>query len=222
MPRYRIRDIYLQRGFLAEQLKTLDPFPGEPIKLILGGEEHEFIRVTIKGHVIDIPPDMVFPVRNSLPPEPPAETWVLIDNVIYRGLPSGAFGDRTVWQPYRMAESAWEWPDIFPNATPVTVLEPVPPATEPAKPDTTVNDEWGQAKKAWDDLQQWLRYHPNWKVTVDPWGMYGCIVVQAERTDGHCLYSVGRRLNKRLHEILVKMRQNEDAAIAAQGKEHRI
>lgn len=54
----------------------------------------------------------------------------------------------------------------------------------------------------WDNFQQWLRYHNDWTVTIDPWGLYGCVTLTAFLHGTQVYHDRGKRLGTRVRRFL--------------------
>lgn len=51
-------------------------------------------------------------------------------------------------------------------------------------------------------VNAWLRYHPDWQVTIHLNSLYGCVQVQVEH-GGKCVQSwIGNTLEKRMDEVM--------------------
>lgn len=63
----------------------------------------------------------------------------------------------------------------------------------------------------WNRLRQWLRYHPNDKVTVDPWGIYGTVVLTVVRNGKQVFMDWGESLDKRCANALAYLEAADQA-----------
>lgn len=64
----------------------------------------------------------------------------------------------------------------------------------------------------WNRLRDWLRYHNLWTVQIDPWGVYGCIVVTATGPGGVTYRDQGMDLGKRLTKLLTWLERRDSEA----------
>lgn len=55
-------------------------------------------------------------------------------------------------------------------------------------------------------LRDWLRYHSDYEVTIQVWGLYGCFVVTLSHRGNVIHTTMGETLVKRLDNVWEKVR----------------
>lgn len=50
----------------------------------------------------------------------------------------------------------------------------------------------------WNLVRERLRYAEGWKLSIDPWGLYGCVSAKLTTPSGGVLFNQGQTLSKRL------------------------
>lgn len=135
---------------------------------------------------------------------PPA--FLMIDRV-FQSMGGGE------WQQIGSPDT-WSWADICELGTPVQ-LRPHRPGTQVSlcRVDETVgaddtDPEDAEVLRLWEELRQWLRMHTDWAVTVNPWGMYGCTVVELHRRKELKFATIGTTLRRRLVDVLAWINTN--------------
>jgi len=68
----------------------------------------------------------------------------------------------------------------------------------------------------WDELQQYLRYHPAWFAHIIPWSVYGCVEIILYRRGTRIYSNFGKNLSKRCAKAL-RFMQGVDNAAAIRG-----
>jgi hypothetical protein len=183
----------IDRGWLAIWLAESTVFQGTP-------DGHGGVEIVAEGVSVLIPDSILVQLpADGHRPEPPDGTVVRVaGTVFHRDDEAAATADLpTGWWPATATGVTWSWEEIC------TLGDPV---------ELTPEHEEEEFLDPWSALQDWLRFHPHYTVTIDPWGLYGCVELRVtHHTTGGTVIERGATLAQRCRDALTWMADYEKA-----------